>query len=161
MCAEHVGVFAHVKKQLERGWKKTHNVRKEHGALQCAAQALLLSPSLFFKYLPHEFLRRNKGALFTSLPYSLAHPPSCPSFFISKAAFLSFSILSLSFPSPWLFCSIAKMGLQSVALEPFNCCSWPHQYAHLIYFFIYFFWTVYLVTSATVMLCCICWLSIP
>ena len=29
VCAcEHLGVYAHVKKRLERGWRKTHNVRE-------------------------------------------------------------------------------------------------------------------------------------
>ena len=67
MCvSEHLGVYAHVKKRLERGWKKAPNVSKEHGAVQCKARSLSLSlslsPSFFlsFKRLPHGLLRETK-----------------------------------------------------------------------------------------------------
>lgn len=97
-------------------------------------------------------------------PSLTCSPPSCPSFFISLAAFLSFSILLLSLPAPWLLCSKAKMGLQSVALEPLSCSEWPCQYAHLIYYLNN--QMLYSVlsnerSSATVMPRCICWLPLP
>ena len=137
---------------------------KEHGAVQCKVQPPSLSPSLFFKYLPHGFVRETKE-LCSPLSLPRSHPSLPPTFFISLAAFLSFSILWLSLPAPWLFCSIAKMGPQSVALEPLNCSEWPRQYARLIYDFSFTF-PPYSERSeqsrAAVMLPrCICWLAQP
>lgn len=121
------------KKRLERGWRKTPNVRKEHGAVQCKVQSLSPSPPLFFKYLPHGFLGETKE-LYSPLSPSLSFPP--PSFlWLHFCHFLFFYSLP---PAPWLFCSIAKMGPQSVALEPLTGSEWPRQYAHLIYLFFFF-----------------------
>lgn len=74
-----LGVYAQVKKRLGRGWRKTHNVRKERCAVQCTAHSLSLAPSLFFRYLLHGFLRETKG-LFRSFTYLL--PPVPPSLFL-------------------------------------------------------------------------------
>lgn len=108
-ACEHLGVYAHVKKRLERGWRKTHNGRKEHGAVQCKVQSLSLSPSLFFKYFPHGFLRETKELysplslthLLSSLPpfllyfsgcisvifYYFTLPPCLPLFSLSPGCF--------------------------------------------------------------------------
>ncbi len=98
VCAcEHLGVYAHVKKRLERGWRKTHNVRKEHGAVQCKVQSLSLSPSLFFKYLPHGFLRETKE-LYS--PLSLAHllPSLPPSLLLYFSGCISVIFYSFALP---------------------------------------------------------------
>lgn len=109
--------YAHVKKRLERGWRKTHNVRKEHGAVQCKVRSPCLFP-LFFKYLPHGFLVETKKALLTSLcsrsTLHPLHPSQPPSLFIwlhfCHFLFFYYSPLSPSSLTPWLFCYIAKMG---------------------------------------------------
>lgn len=153
-------MHAHVKKRLERGWRKTHNVRKEHGAVQCKARSLPLSPSLFFKYFPHGFLRETKElysplSLARSLPsLSSLSLPFLPSLFLwlHFCHFLFFYSPSLS---PWLFCSIAKMGPQSVTVEPLNSSERPCQYAHLIYPFyllIYLFFTLHQAMNKAVVL---------
>lgn len=116
VCFEHLGVYAHVKKRLERGWRKTHDVRKEHCAVQCSAHSLWLP--LSFKYLP------TKG-----LSPSFTYPhPSCPTVFISLAAYLSFSILLPPPPALLLYSKNA-----SVALKQLNCSEWPCQYTLLIW----------------------------
>lgn len=137
---------------------------------QCSVKcSLSLRLPLFFKYLPHGFLRETKE-LYSPLslahllpPLSLSLPPSLLLYFLwlHFCHFLFFYSPSLppSFlPAPWLFCSTAKMGPQSVALEPLNCSEWARQYAHLIYDFLFCSPSVRgnERSSATVMLWCIC-----
>lgn len=82
VCAcEHLGVYAHVKKRLERGWRKTHNVRKEHGAVQCKVRSPCLSvclSSLFLTHLPHGFLVEIKELYSPLSAHSLPSIPSIP-----------------------------------------------------------------------------------
>lgn len=117
-----VWVCVLVKKRLERGWRKTPNVRKSMA--QCSVKR---SRSLSFPNASlMGFRGKQRSFLLTSRPCLLSPPssPSSPAFFLPTssplfflATFLSFSILLLSLPAslsplpPWLFCSIAKWVL--------------------------------------------------
>lgn len=74
-ACEHLSVYAHVKKRLERGWRKTHNVRKEHGAVQCKVRSPCLSP-LFFKCILVETKELYSPLSAHVLPSFSSIPPS-------------------------------------------------------------------------------------
>lgn len=146
MECEHLGVYSRVKKRLERGWRKTPNVRKEHGAVQCKVQSLSLRLPLSLSNTSlMGFWGKQRSFTHLSPSHSSLSSPPVPSLpllflwlhFCHFIFFYSPSLPSSFLPASWLFCSIAKMGPQSVALEPLNCSEWPRQYAHWIYLFFF------------------------
>lgn len=113
-ACERLCVYAHVKKRLERGERKTRNVRAEHGAVQCKVRPLCLLS--FSNTSLMGFWWKQRSFIHLSLLPSSPSTPQPLSLYFSGWIFINVILLpallsSLLSLAPWLFCCIAaKMG---------------------------------------------------
>lgn len=127
---EILGVYTYVIKCLERSWRTTPNLRKEHGAVQCKVQSLSLSLS-FSNTSLMGFSGKQRS--FSHLCLSPTHFLSPLSLLATASSLLSlfrwlhvifflFFCFCLLFSCIWscCFCPVAKMCPPSGVFEPLN-----------------------------------------